>query len=426
MSSLSGRGLGVAQAGATSLGPRQPAICPASASVHVSAIRGSVSVAQARSIDRRAVAAAPRAAGRRTFAERAPAPRDRSPSDRAPPPPLPKIDRASADALLQLPFRERLAVVKGLREQAAQREVLKRGRAARAAEGSRRAVRGPLRLAGGAYAGTRLWTPDDPATRPMMAKVRAAIFDALTARGCFDVAGRAVAEAMLAWGGEVKDQPRRANGGERMGENEGGSADEGARVEVESGAGSGLSAYLSSALVASGCGLGNDASGGPPVIFPPPPFPPGPPSWLDLFAGTGAVGLEALSRGFSRVTAVEMDPWVSRRCLEANARLCGRSADVAVASETAEGFLRRAAKTRMAPFDGISVCPPYDKVSYPELFELLEGSGLAHSQSYIVVEYPKRKRAQVPERLGGLDRIFDRKYGRTLVAIFGPTGGRAS
>lgn len=413
---LSGRGAGpgVASARPAAVRPwRVPALGPALPSPHGRPAGALSGLSPAPADGRRAVAAAPRAAGRRTFVERVRAPRDPDPSERAPPPPLPKLDRASVAALRQLPVRQRLAVVKGLREQAALREAHKRGRKARAAEGRRRAVRGPLHLAGGAYAGTRLWTPDDPATRPMMAKVRAAIFDALAARGCFDVAGRAVAEAFRAWGeaGAVGAVERGGDGAAA-----GGGADDAAAPWS-------LSASAAAPVLAPPSSRSPRLPHSPSsrsARFPPPPSPRSPPLWLDLFAGTGAVGLEALSRGFSRLTAVEMDPWVARRCLEANARLCGREGDVAVVAEAAEAFLARAGSAGLPPFDGISVCPPYDRVSYPELFDLLERSGLAHSKSYVIVEYPKRKRAEIPERLGGLERIFDRKYGRTLVAIFGP------
>ncbi len=45
--------------------------------------------------------------------------------------------------------------------------------------------------------------------------------------------------------------------------------------------------------------------------------------WLDLFAGTGSVGLEALSRGCRESHFVEMDPWVTRNVLGKNIATCG-------------------------------------------------------------------------------------------------------
>ena len=66
------------------------------------------------------------------------------------------------------------------------------------------------------------------------------------------------------------------------------------------------------------------------------------------------------------------------------------------------------------------MCPPYLKVSYEELFGLLEGSPLVHEETYIVVEYPSKPRTAVPETMGPLTLIRDRKYGRTNLAVFGP------
>lgn len=44
--------------------------------------------------------------------------------------------------------------------------------------------------------------------------------------------------------------------------------------------------------------------------------------WLDLFAGTGSVGIEALSRGVGQAHFIEMDPWVVTSCLTPNLELC--------------------------------------------------------------------------------------------------------
>ena len=46
-------------------------------------------------------------------------------------------------------------------------------------------------------------------------------------------------------------------------------------------------------------------------------------TWLDLFAGTGAVGLEALSRGCRHASFVELDSWVVDKVLEPNLSTCG-------------------------------------------------------------------------------------------------------
>jgi 16S rRNA (guanine(966)-N(2))-methyltransferase RsmD len=150
--------------------------------------------------------------------------------------------------------------------------------------------------------------------------------------------------------------------------------------------------------------------------------------WLDLFAGTGSVGLEAMSRGAGEAHFVELDPWVHRRVLGKNIAACGFSRQSTCHTSKAEDFLRRAAAApRFAggPFDFVSVCPPYLLVSYPELYDLLEASGLIHAGSIVFVEYPKQLSEHVRPTLGPLTKVRDRKYGRTWIAVYAPEEGGA-
>ena len=68
--------------------------------------------------------------------------------------------------------------------------------------------------------------------------------------------------------------------------------------------------------------------------------------FLDLYAGTGAVGLEALSRGAERVFFVESSPVRSKAIMDYLNRL-GLESRAAVYQETAEAFLKRAMRTGM-------------------------------------------------------------------------------
>ncbi|GLC76407.1 hypothetical protein PLESTF_001777400 [Pleodorina starrii] len=150
--------------------------------------------------------------------------------------------------------------------------------------------------------------------------------------------------------------------------------------------------------------------------------------WLDFFAGTGSVGLEALSRGCRECHFIELDSWVCRKVLSKNISTCGFQRRSVIHTMKAEDFLRRSIDLpRFAggPFDFISVCPPYLVVSYPELMDLLERSPLLHERSIVFVEYPKQLAHQVPPTLGSLVTVRDRKYGRTFIRVYGPAGGPA-
>lgn len=147
--------------------------------------------------------------------------------------------------------------------------------------------------------------------------------------------------------------------------------------------------------------------------------------WLDLFAGTGSVGLEALSRGVREAHFVEMDQVVVSKILERNIKSCGFKGKAWTHTSKAEDFLRRsAAVPRFAggAFDFISVCPPYLLVSYPELFELLDASPLVHPGTLLFVEYPKQLSHQIVDTIGPLQRVRDRRYGRTWVALYAAGG----
>mmetsp|Transcript_9275 Transcript_9275/g.23445 ORF Transcript_9275/g.23445 Transcript_9275/m.23445 type:complete len:429 (+) Transcript_9275:100-1386(+) len=145
--------------------------------------------------------------------------------------------------------------------------------------------------------------------------------------------------------------------------------------------------------------------------------------WLDLFAGTGSVGLEGLSRGAADAHFIELDPWVVDNVLEPNLELTRLAPRASVHQMRAEDFLSKAAATpRFAggAFDFVSVCPPYLLVSYPELFALLDASPLLHAGSHIIVEYPKELAHQIPDAVAGLPKFRDRRYGRTFMAMYGP------
>ena len=141
--------------------------------------------------------------------------------------------------------------------------------------------------------------------------------------------------------------------------------------------------------------------------------------WLDLFAGTGAVGIEAMSRGVGEGHFVELSEWVVTNCLSKNIKNCGVESRAVIHTMKAEEYLKRAASfPRKSIFDFISVCPPYELVSYPELYTLLEASNLIGDETIVLVEYPLRVKEHILDTLGPLTKVRDRKYGRTWLALY--------
>ncbi|XP_052191192.1 uncharacterized protein LOC127800553 [Diospyros lotus] len=142
--------------------------------------------------------------------------------------------------------------------------------------------------------------------------------------------------------------------------------------------------------------------------------------WLDLYSGTGSVGIEAVSRGCSEVHFVEMDPWVVSNVLKPNLEWTGFLDVSVIHTITVERFLEQAEQFvgKYGPFDYISVTPPYTQVDYAVLMDQLSKSSLVGDETFIVVEYPLR--TEMLSSCGCLTKIADRRFGRTHLAIYGP------
>ena len=128
---------------------------------------------------------------------------------------------------------------------------------------------------------------------------------------------------------------------------------------------------------------------------------------LDLFAGSGALGIEALSRGASEAVFVD----ISRRAtvtVEANLESLGLAAEVH--QRDAMAFLGRAAGS--VPFDLVFLDPPYDWASRlaGPLAERLPA--ILTEDARIVTESDKRSPLLMPFSL-----VRERTYGDTRIAV---------
>jgi len=124
---------------------------------------------------------------------------------------------------------------------------------------------------------------------------------------------------------------------------------------------------------------------------------------LDLFAGSGALGIEALSRGAAHATFVESDR-AALATLRANIERCGLADRATVVAGSAERFLdRRAAAER--PFDLTLLDPPYAFDAWSDLLRSIDAATL-------VVESDRD--IEIPTRW---DVMRHRAYGSTVVQI---------
>lgn len=180
---------------------------------------------------------------------------------------------------------------------------------------------------------------------------------------------------------------------------------------------------------------------------------------LDVFSGSGSVGIESLSRGAKSCTFIDF----SRNCCEAierNLKWCNFDLSSS-SSTTVTGFATTTMDTTMElpkehhhftsvnrviccdalealkypekfglshPFEIITVCPPYEEIVYAELLDAIANSKLVTDDTIILLEYPIELKClpHVYRREDGglLLGIRNRRYGRTVIAMYivNPTG----
>jgi 16S rRNA (guanine966-N2)-methyltransferase len=130
---------------------------------------------------------------------------------------------------------------------------------------------------------------------------------------------------------------------------------------------------------------------------------------LDLFAGTGALGIEAILRGARRVVFVERDP-VRCRAIRAAAAGAG-PAEVEVLCADAPSALSRLA-ARGDRFDLVLLDPPYGRGWIARCLAALRDAGLVPEGGLVVAEGHWRDR---PAWEPGLELVREARYGETAL-----------
>ena len=137
---------------------------------------------------------------------------------------------------------------------------------------------------------------------------------------------------------------------------------------------------------------------------------------LDLYAGSGIVSFELLSRGAAASLLVEQDARLARR-LEAEARRIGFADRVAVRRQSVATYL---AGPCGAPFDIVVADPPYrDAADLVAVFEGVEAGGFLASGGVVVSHRPvHRGRATTLDPPPAWRSLRRRRYGQALFEIF--------
>jgi 16S rRNA (guanine966-N2)-methyltransferase len=139
---------------------------------------------------------------------------------------------------------------------------------------------------------------------------------------------------------------------------------------------------------------------------------------LDLFAGTGNLGIEALSRGAKKAIFVEKGRQ-ALRLIQRNLNQFGleeRSEIIPKDAIRAIGIL----KQRGESFDLILMDPPYEKGLIQRTLMKLNSYPIYHKDSILVIEHDRRE--PLPHIMNGWNLIRERRIGDTVISFLTPQG----
>ncbi|MBN2738557.1 MAG: 16S rRNA (guanine(966)-N(2))-methyltransferase RsmD [Spirochaetales bacterium] len=132
-------------------------------------------------------------------------------------------------------------------------------------------------------------------------------------------------------------------------------------------------------------------------------------SFLDLFAGSGIMSLEAASRGAYPILAIEKDIKKKRVILE-NFLICEKPIEIRFTS--AEKYILKSKKT----FDVIYLDPPFDFKNKQKLLSSLGKSPLIHDESRVIIHVPREDKLN--SEVGPLTNTDLRKYGGSWLYFY--------
>jgi 16S rRNA (guanine(966)-N(2))-methyltransferase RsmD len=138
--------------------------------------------------------------------------------------------------------------------------------------------------------------------------------------------------------------------------------------------------------------------------------------FLDLFAGTGAVGIEAISRGAAEVVFVENHRGAAQLIGE-NLALLEISASARLVPADALAAIAKLDSERAAPFDIVFLDPPYaNERDYHLVLHSLEKSPLVGGSSLVIAEH--RKTFSLPAAIGRLQQFRTLRQGDAALSFY--------
>jgi 16S rRNA (guanine966-N2)-methyltransferase len=134
---------------------------------------------------------------------------------------------------------------------------------------------------------------------------------------------------------------------------------------------------------------------------------------LDIFAGTGNLGIEALSRGAECAFFIDSHR-ESAEIIRKNLDITGFAEKAKVVVQDAAAALKRLAREQ-APFHLVFLDPPYHEGHTERVLEILAGSGLIDEGTTVVAEFSAKEK--IPTSFGNLQESERRIYGDTALSF---------
>jgi 16S rRNA (guanine966-N2)-methyltransferase len=136
--------------------------------------------------------------------------------------------------------------------------------------------------------------------------------------------------------------------------------------------------------------------------------------WLELYAGSGAMSMEAISRGAASAVMVEHDPKNVKVICE-NCQLVGidLGGEYRVAQEDAMAAIKRFS-AQNERFDIVFFDPPYGLKLAKKTLKLLGSNDILAAQSFVVAQYDRTDLLEIPE---DFEVITERRYGSSYLTI---------
>jgi len=136
--------------------------------------------------------------------------------------------------------------------------------------------------------------------------------------------------------------------------------------------------------------------------------------FLDLYAGTGAIGFEALSRGASEVIFVETKKGFADKITQIVKQYSFEGKAKVITNQVID-YIQCAGLNKLT-FDIIFLDPPYHTDEAAHAISEIDKRGILKDSGMVIAEHFKKR--LLPERFDRLQKIKDYKYGDTVLTLY--------